>query len=79
MGFSGIYMDEFGDFKPSVWGNVIRPALSDRQGWAVFIGTPKGRNNAFHDTYETATKSPDWFDMMLRWSARPLRTLSPMR
>jgi phage terminase large subunit len=40
----GVVPDEFGDFKPSVWGNVIRPALSDRKGWAVFMGTPKGRN-----------------------------------
>ena len=46
LGFSGIYMDEFGDFKPSVWGNVIRPALSDRQGWAVFGGTPKGKTSS---------------------------------
>ena len=40
----GVVQDEFGDFRPSVWGNVIRPALSDRKGWAVFGGTPKGRN-----------------------------------
>lgn len=61
LGFSGIYMDEFGDFKPSVWGNVIRPALSDRQGWAVFGGTPKGKNQ-FWDIRQTAAKLKDeWF------------------
>ena len=61
LGFSGVYMDEFGDFKPSVWGNVIRPALSDRQGWAVFGGTPKGKNQ-FWDIRSTALKQPlDWF------------------
>ena len=38
VGFDGIYLDEYGDFKPSVWGNVIRPALSDKQGWCVFGG-----------------------------------------
>lgn len=37
LGFDGIYLDEYGDFKPSVFGNVIRPALSDKQGWAVFL------------------------------------------
>ena len=61
LGFDGIYMDEFGDFKPSVWGNVIRPALSDRQGWAVFGGTPKGKNQ-FWDIRETARRlGDDWF------------------
>ena len=61
LGFSGIYMDEFGDFKPSVWGNVIRPSLSDRQGWAVFGGTPKGKNQ-FWDIRQTAAKLKDeWF------------------
>ena len=61
LGFSGIYLDEFGDFKPSVWGNVIRPALSDRQGWAVFGGTPKGKNQ-FWDIRTTANKLKDeWF------------------
>jgi phage terminase large subunit-like protein len=49
LGFDGIYMDEYGDFKPSVWGNVIRPALSDKQGWAVFGGTPKGKNRTLAD------------------------------
>jgi phage terminase large subunit len=57
----GALLDEFGDFKPSVWGNVIRPALSDRQGWAVFGGTPKGRNE-FWEVRERARKNPeDWF------------------
>lgn len=57
----GAFLDEFGDFKPSVWGNVIRPALSDRAGWAVFGGTPKGRNE-FWEVRERARKNPqDWF------------------
>ena len=38
LGFDGIFMDEYGDFRPSVWGHVIRPTLSDKQGWAVFMG-----------------------------------------
>lgn len=61
LGFDGIYLDEFGDFKPSVWGNVIRPALSDRQGWCVFGGTPKGKNQ-FWEIRETAKRIADeWF------------------
>lgn len=54
----GAILDEFGDFKPSVWGNVIRPTLSDRLGWVVFGGTPKGRNE-FWQVRERARKNED--------------------
>ena len=60
LGFNGVYLDEYGDFKPSVWGNVIRPTLSDRLGWAVFGGTPKGKNQ-FHDIYRVSQATPGWF------------------
>lgn len=73
LGFSGVYLDEYGDFKPSVFGNVIRPALSDKQGWAVFAGTPKGKNQ-FWEIYETAQRSPsEWF--LLRLPASQSRLL----
>ena len=64
LGFNGVYLDEYGDFKPSVWGNVIRPTLSDRLGWAVFGGTPKGKNQ-FHDIYRVSQATPDWFLLRL--------------
>jgi hypothetical protein len=64
----GVVLDEFGDMDPRVWPEVIRPALSDRQGWATFIGTPKGRNS-FHELYETAKQNPaEWFTFLLRAS-----------
>lgn len=62
--FDGVFLDEFGDYRPSVWGNVIRPTLSDRQGWAVFSGTPKGKNQ-FWLIYEQARKDKDWFLLTL--------------
>ena len=68
LGFDGIFLDEYGDFRPSVWGSVIRPALSDRQGWCVFAGTPKGKNQ-FWDIYSAAQRIPDeWFCMELKAS-----------
>lgn len=67
LAFSGLVADEFGDWKPSVWGYVIRPALADRNGWAVIIGTPKGRNQ-FCEVFENARKSPDWLALMLKAS-----------
>lgn len=56
----GCVMDEVADMKPEVWGEVVRPALSDRLGWCLFIGTPKGVN-LFHDLYQYALTDPDWY------------------
>jgi phage terminase large subunit len=61
----GVILDEYADMRPSVWGEVIRPLLADRQGWAVFIGTPKG-HNAFHDIWEKADES--WYRLKLKAS-----------
>jgi hypothetical protein len=45
--FDGIVLDEYGDMSPSVWGKVLLPTLQDRKGWAVFIGTFKGKNHLY--------------------------------
>ena len=45
-----VVLDEFADFKPEVWELILRPALSDLKGEALFIGTPMGRNH-FYDLY----------------------------
>jgi hypothetical protein len=63
----GIVLDEYADMRPRIWGEIIRPLLADRLGWAVFIGTPKG-HNAFWDIYSNATKDNDWYAKTLRAS-----------
>ncbi|SLN74792.1 Terminase-like family protein [Roseivivax jejudonensis] len=63
----GCILDENGDMDPRAWAEVIRPALSDRKGWATFIGTPKGRN-AFFDVHKLAESSDDWFSLVLKAS-----------
>jgi len=64
----GVIIDEMADTKPSLWGEVIRPLLSDRRGWAVFIGTPKG-HNTFYDIYQYANLNPnEWYSKTLRAS-----------
>ena len=65
--FDGLVADEYGDWKPSVWGYVIRPALADRQGWAVIIGTPKGRNQ-FWELSEHAKVNEDWLSLIIKAS-----------
>jgi phage terminase large subunit len=67
----GVVLDEYADMRPSVWGEVIRPMLTDRQGWATFIGTPKGRN-AFYQLWHHAQRDPAWYAAMLKASATGL-------
>lgn len=63
----GVVLDEYGDTDPRVWTEVLRPALADRKGWAVFIGTPRGRNH-FADVYDQAQQDDDWMALTLRAS-----------
>jgi hypothetical protein len=63
----GIVLDEYADMDPRMWSEIIRPALADRLGWAVFIGTPKGRNG-FFDLWRRSQSEPGWFSMMLKAS-----------
>jgi hypothetical protein len=63
--FDGIVLDEIADMRLETWPEIIRPALSDRKGWCLFIGTPKGLNQ-FHDLYQHALKDPSWYGGMYR-------------
>ena len=63
----GVVFDEFGTMDPRIWP-VVRPALSDRIGWADFIGTPNGHNE-FHATYIKALANPqEWYCRLHRAS-----------
>lgn len=62
----GVVLDEVGDMRPSLWPEIVRPLLTDRRGWATFIGTPRGRN-AFCELWEGAQEW-GWFSLMLRAS-----------
>lgn len=63
----GVVIDEYADIDPAAWHSVIRPCLSDYNGWATFIGTPKGRN-AFWRLWNDACGNPEWFTLMLKAS-----------
>jgi hypothetical protein len=56
-----VVLDEFADMRPEAWNEVLRPSLSDRQGSALFIGTPKGRNH-FYDLWATGLNGADGWD-----------------
>jgi hypothetical protein len=55
----GVVIDEVAQIKPEVWQDIIQPALSDRKGWALFIGTPSGVN-LFSELFFRAKTLPDW-------------------
>lgn len=74
--FDGVIVDEYGDISPSIFGEILSPALADRDGWIVFIGTPKGPNH-FFELWEEAKALDDWFVKMLK--ASESRVLSSAR
>jgi len=61
-----VVIDELAMMPPRLWSEVVRPALSDRKGKALFIGTPAGKN-AFYDLYERAARLVGWGRALLRW------------
>ena len=52
----GVVLDEYAQIKPDVFVEIIRPMLLSREGWAVFMGTPKGQN-AFFELFNQAQKN----------------------
>lgn len=59
----GAVLDEVAQMSPAVWGEVIRPALADRLGWALFIGTPQGVN-LFSELFLLSRKLDDWYSAL---------------
>jgi len=60
VGLDFIVLDEFADIDPDAWYETLRPTLSDKQGRALFIGTPKGIGNWSYELYQTALVNEDW-------------------
>ena len=57
--------DEFADMDPEVW-TAVRPTLSDKQGHAMFIGTPKGGRSSW--AYEIYSNAIDKADSWASWT-----------
>ena len=64
--FDGVILDEMADMRPALWAEVILPTLADRRGWAVCIGTPRGKGNQFYDFAQLSQTSKDWYHLTLR-------------
>ena len=70
----GVVLDEVAQMRPETWQDVLRPALSDRQGWALFVGTPGGQN-LFSLLYYRARQDPEWYARI--WTVRDTDALPP--
>jgi phage terminase large subunit len=65
--FDGIVCDETQNLSPDLFDTILRPCLSDRKGFAIFIGTPMGRN-WFYELHEKAKSNKDWFTAVFKAS-----------
>jgi len=60
----GVVFDEYSQQPGNIFTEIIRPALADRKGYAIWIGTPKGMND-FYDLYNEHQTNPKWLTMLL--------------
>lgn len=74
--FDGIVIDEIADMREDVWNAVIRPALSDRKGWALMIGTPKGMNELYK-FYQRGNTNKLWKSLLFSCQNTDLPWLPP--
>jgi len=58
-GLDFVVLDEYASMAPEAWTEVLRPMLADRNGSALFIGTPQGFNH-FYDLFMNAQHREDW-------------------
>ena len=67
-----VVLDEFADISPRLYPEIVRPALAERVGGALWVGTPRGHDH-FWETFQTAHRalsegSPEWFACIFRAS-----------
>jgi phage terminase large subunit len=65
--FDGAVLDEYADIAPSLFKQIVRPALADRKGFAIILGTIKGRNQLW-ELYTAAKNDQAWYTALLRAS-----------
>ncbi|MCA9315999.1 MAG: phage terminase large subunit [Planctomycetes bacterium] len=71
VGLDGVVLDEAAFFSEEAWVNAIRPALADRQGWAIVLTTPNGMN-WIASLFESAATSEGWARWQRPTSENPM-------
>ena len=74
-----VVLDEYAFMSPKIWSTILRPALADTKGSAIFMGTPFG-NNHFRDMYEYGTQDvtdngedSEWFSV--KWDVEKTKII----
>lgn len=70
----GLVLDEVSQLSKDLWDSILRPALADRGGWALFMGTPSGIN-LLSETYFAARQRDDWYSGL--FTVNQTQALSP--
>lgn len=60
----GVVFDEYSQQPSNIFSEVIRPALADHKGYAIWVGTPKGKNE-FYRLYENGKTKENWLSLLL--------------
>ena len=63
----GVVVDETALMPKRLYSEILLPALTDRRGWVIFIGTPQG-HNVFYELFRRAQNDPSWFTSICRAS-----------
>mgnify|MGYP002359232599 FL=1 len=69
----GLIFDEYGDQSADNWTTVYEPMFSTTNGWAIFMGTPRGYNH-FYDLIQYAKEQDHWFYLEATWRDSPYVT-----
>jgi hypothetical protein len=67
---NGMIFDEYADQDPNNWEAVYKHFFTTTDGWAVFMGTPRGYNH-FYDLHLDAQENPRWFYQTATWRDSP--------
>jgi hypothetical protein len=63
IGLWGVVFDEYSQQPSNIFSEIIRPALADHEGYAIWIGTPKGKNDFYH-LFEHAKQTENWLAIL---------------
>lgn len=77
-GACGLVLDEFAKMKYETWG-VLEPVLRENNGWAWFVGTPKGKNHLYNLYLRGLKNHYEWYSTLLKASQSGIITDSQLK
>lgn len=67
---NGMIFDEYADQDPNNWDAVYKHFFTTTDGWAIFMGTPRGYNH-FYDLVQYAQEDDRWYYQEATWRDSP--------